>query len=101
MQQSRGCVLVRGRSGTGQRVFAINSGDCNDARTRFDLQGASGGKPASSRRSLPGNLCSKEVWPRAKASTSRTITRGRGRCVTWRVQMSGIAWDVWAREGEC
>lgn len=79
MQQSRGCVLVRGQSGFyGQRVFAINSVACDEnARTRLDLQGASGGNPASTRRCLPGNLCSKEVWPRAKASTSRTITGER------------------------
>lgn len=68
-------------------MFAINSIDCNVSRTRFDLQGASGGKPASSRRFLSGNLCSKEVWPRAKASTSRTITGRRVRCVTLRVQV--------------
>ena len=73
-------------------MFAINSAHWNNARTRFDLQGASGGKPASTRRSLPGNLCSKDVWPRAKASTSRTITGRRAACVTWRVYVgrSGI-----------
>jgi hypothetical protein len=65
-----------------QQVFAIVSADCVDARTKLDLQGASGGKPASTRRSLPGNLCSKDVWPRAKASTSRTITGKGGRSVT-------------------
>jgi hypothetical protein len=92
MQQSRGCVLVRGQSGSmvNECLLAINSTYCKNGRTRFDLQGASGGKPASSRRSLPGNLCSKEVWPRAKASTSRTITEKVGRCVTRRVSVSSM-----------